>query len=103
MTFFLALLTTPLAAEVPSSLQSYIPIDLKERASDYKEAFEALKKEKTSAKVFFQLANGTTITNIIDMSLTGNGHLILFKYNTQQGIKNQVVPVEQIVQLSYTP
>lgn len=101
MTLLLALLTAPIAAEMPAPLQSYMPIALKERASDYKEAFEALKKEKTSAKVFFQLSDGSTISNIIDMSLTGNGHLVLFKFNTQQGIKSQVVPVEQIVQLSY--
>lgn len=90
------------AADVPAPLQSYITIDLKDRATDYKEAFEALKKEKTAAKVFFLLSSGVAISNIIEMSLTGNGHFILFKYNTHQGIKTEVVPVEKIVQLSYT-
>lgn len=81
----------------------YMKVDLKERANDYKEAFETLKKEKGVGKVYFQIVNGATITNIIDMTLTGNGHLILFKFNSPQGIKFQVVPVEQIATLSYAP
>lgn len=97
--FFLPLYA--LAAEIPSPMASHMMIDLKERASDYKEAFEALKKEKPVAKIFFQLNDGNMISNIVEMSLMGNGHLILFKFNTQQGIKHQVVPVEQISQLSY--
>ena len=99
-----ALLLTAPANEPPKeSINTSIQISLKERGTDYKEAFETLKKEKGGAKVFFQLTNGTTISNIIDMHLTENGHLILFKYNTQQGIKHQVVPVEQIATLSYLP
>lgn len=76
---------------------------MKERASDYQEAFEVLKKEKGAGKVYFQLADGTQISNIVAMTLMGSGHLILFKFNTQQGIKQQVVPVEQIATLSYFP
>ena len=105
----------PLAAQVaepatppplPSSdakTHNYMMVNLKERSNDYKEAFESLKKEKGVGKVYFQTTNGATITNIIDMTVTGNGHLILFKFNSNQGIKYQVVPVEQIAALSYSP
>jgi len=111
MTFLIASLLPIAAAQAAEPItpmldaknQSYMVIDLKERANDYKEAFDNLKKEKGVGKVFFQLANGNIITNIVEMTLTGNGHLILFKFNTTQGIKFQVVPVEQITALSYTP
>lgn len=93
----------PLPPAADAKNHGYMVINLKERANDYKEAFDSLKKEKGVGKVYFQTAGGGTITNIVDMTLTGNGHLILFKFNTQQGIKYQVVPVEQITALSYTP
>lgn len=98
-----ATLTTEPIPPSDHKSQSYMVINLKERANDYKEAFDNLKKEKGVGKVFFQLANGNTITNIVEMTLTGNGHLIVFKFNTTQGVKFQIVPVEQITALSYTP
>jgi len=73
----------------------------KMRASDYKQAFDILRREKTSAKVFFQLASGTMISNIIEMTPMDNGTLILFRFNTAQGVKLQVVTVEEIQQVSY--
>ncbi|MBS0615144.1 MAG: hypothetical protein JSR58_01160 [Verrucomicrobia bacterium] len=99
----IAAILTFAAIDLPTDTKSHIMIDLKQRATDYREAFELLKKEKGAAKVYFELAEGTKISNIIDMTLMSSGHLILFKFNTQQGIKQQVVPVEQIAQLSYFP
>ena len=64
-------------------------------------AFETLRKEKTTAKVFFQLQNGTTISNIIDMTLMANATLILFRFNSTQGIRFQLVKVEEIAAISY--
>lgn len=99
----IAAFLTLASLEPPLPNQSYMMIDLKQRANDYKEAFEVLKKEKGTGKVYFQLLEGTKISNIIDMTLMSSGHLIVFKFNTQQGIKQQVVPVEQIAELSYFP
>jgi len=89
------------AAAVP--LQHTMTIDPKERALDYKEAFEALRKEKGAGKVHFDLVNGETIGNIIEMNISANGHLVIFKYGSGQAIRHQVVPIEQIAALQYTP
>ena len=84
-----------------SSSPSYTLIDPKMRAQDFKEAFEALRKEKTSAKVFFQLTNGSSVSNIIDMTLMTNATLILFRFNSTQGVQSQLVKVEEIASISY--
>ncbi|MBS0605990.1 MAG: hypothetical protein JSR57_03480 [Verrucomicrobia bacterium] len=85
----------------PSSPSSSLVIDPKMRAQDFKEAFETLRKEKTTGKVFFQLMNGSTISNIIDMTLMGNSTLILFRFNSTQGIRFQLVKVEEVASISY--
>lgn len=100
--------TAALANNVPppqtgSSFDSaYMMIDPKMRAEDYREAFEALRKEKTTGKVFFQLNNGSIISNIIDMTLMPNSTLILFRFNSTQGIRFQLVKVEEIASISYS-
>jgi hypothetical protein len=80
---------------------SYMRIEPHARALDYQQAFEQLRKEKTSGKVYFQLTNGTMISNIIDMALMPNSTLILFRFNSSQGIKFQTVKVEEIASLNY--
>jgi hypothetical protein len=87
------------AAETQSSSKHLMIIDPKLRAMDYQQAFELLRKEKTSGKVAFELANGKAISNIIDLTLMGNGTMILFRYNTPQGIQFQIVNLEDIVSL----
>jgi hypothetical protein len=94
--------TPPPEVPPPHSSPAYMMIDPKVRAQDYKEAFEVLRKEKTTGKVFFQLLNGSTIANIIDMTLMGNSTLILFRFNSNQGIRFQIVKVEEIAFISYT-
>ena len=119
LTTLLCLLSSPLigatappketpAQETPppllksSSSSSYIAIPIKDRALDFQQAFEQLKKEKTSGKVYFQFLDGSSISNIIDILLLPNNSLMLFRYNTNnQGIRLQVVKVEDIAGLSY--
>ncbi|MBY0529789.1 MAG: hypothetical protein K2P51_06320 [Rhabdochlamydiaceae bacterium] len=83
------------------TFSSYMLIDPQARASDYLTAFEQLRKEKSTGKVYFQLVNGSMISNIIDMNLMPNSTMILFRFNTNQGIKLQTVKVEEIASLSY--
>ncbi len=85
----------------PNIALAYTVIDPKMRAQDFKEAFESLRKEKTAGKVFFQLTNGSTISNIIDMTLMANYTLIMFRFNSTQGIRFQLVKVEEIASISY--
>jgi hypothetical protein len=71
------------------------------RALDFQQAFETMRKEKSTGKVYFQLIDGTTIANIIDMTLMSNSTLILFRFNSPQGIRFQVVKVEDIDNILY--
>jgi hypothetical protein len=89
------------AAAVHPKMQAIMSIDPQVRALDLKDAFDRLRQEKTSNKVFFDLSDGTRISNVIEMSVIGKGTLVLFKVSSMQGIKLQVVPVEKIVTISH--
>jgi hypothetical protein len=89
---------TPNKTPAPeNSARSLMLIDPKARASDYLKAFEALRQEKATSKVIFELADGSTISNVIDMKLMPEQTLIVFRYNTVQGVKFQVVAIEDLV------
>ena len=71
------------------------------RALDFQQAFEQMRAEKSTGKVYFELSDGTIISNIIDMHVMQNSTLILFRFNSNQGIRYQVVKVEDIRDLRY--
>ena len=71
------------------------------RAADFQQAFEQLRKEKTTGRVYFQLNDGTMISNVIEMTLMANSTLILFRYNSTNGVGFKLVKVEDILQLGY--
>jgi len=83
------------------SVRSSMMIDPKQRAQDFQQAYDMLKKEKTAGKVYFQLVDGTSIGNIIDMTSMANGTMVLFRYNSSQGIRFQIVKIEDIITLQY--
>ena len=60
---------SPKTSVLHSAKQNSMNIDPKHRASDYKDAFEYLRKEKAQNKVFVKLLDGSLVTNIIEMSL----------------------------------
>jgi len=70
-------------------------------AQDFQQAYDMLKKEKTAGKVYFQFSDGSSIGNIIDMTTMANGTIVLFRYNSSQGIKFQIVKIEDILTLQY--
>jgi hypothetical protein len=78
-----------------------ITVDPQKRAQDYSQAFDMMRKEKTSNKVVIHLTDGTTLTNIIEMGVVGNGTLLHFKTNSPQGIKIQIVEVEKIHSITH--
>lgn len=83
--------------QMMDSSRSVMLIDPKERADDYLKAFQFLSQEKSTSKVFFELADGSKISNVIDMKPMPNNTLIVFRYTTPQGIKFQVVEIEDIL------
>jgi len=87
-------------AQAEGGIKSIMMIDPKARAADYMQAYDVLRKEKTANKVVFQLSTGETISNIIDMTLMNQGTMIIFRFNTPQGIKLQAVELEDVLSLS---
>jgi len=87
------------AYHATSPSRSLMMINPKERAADYASAFEALRQEKSSARVFFRLADDTKITNVIDMKLMPNSTLVLFRFTTAQGVRFHVTEIEDIVSI----
>lgn len=83
------------------SKNTHIQIDPAMRATDYQQAYEALRKEKPSNKVCLTLLNGAMLTNIIEMQKMASGTLFLIRYNSPQGIKIQAVELESIEGIGY--
>lgn len=76
---------------------SIMIITPKDRADDLQKAFQILRDEKSTAKVYFDLAGGKKISNVIEMKAMPGNTLILFRYSTPQGIKFEVASVEDIL------
>jgi hypothetical protein len=91
--------TSTLSA-VDANARSVIVIDPKTRSADYVQAFEFLRKDKPSQKIIIETTAGT-LSNISDVS--SGGTLLIVKYMSNQGVKAQVIPVEQIKEISYSP
>ncbi len=84
-----------------TAMPSYMVVTPAARAADFQQAFDILKREKSAGKVYFELSDGTIIGNVIDMAPMSNSTVILFRYNSSQGIQFQVVKIEDIVNLRY--
>jgi hypothetical protein len=92
---------TPPPAKTTASMTSYMMIPPSQRALDYQQAFEQMREEKSTGKVYFELADGSTVSNIIDMRVMENSTIILFRYTSNQEIRFKVVKVEDIRDLRY--
>jgi len=87
---------TQAVSEMATS-RSVMIIDPQKRADDYIKAFDFLRQEKSISKIFFKIAGGQKISNVIDITPMPGNTLIIFRYNTSQGIKFQVVEIENIL------
>lgn len=83
------------------NIKSVMMIDPKERASDFIKAFETLRKEIAPNKIFFHIAKGSAINNVMDLSLMENGTLLIFRVSTPQGPQYKIVPVEDVLDVSH--
>jgi hypothetical protein len=81
--------------------RSTMIIDPKARATDYVKAWQMLKQEKSTSKVAFTLAGGKRIANVIEMTPMPGDTLIVFRYSTPQGVRFQVVAIEDILGVSH--
>jgi hypothetical protein len=87
---------SPKELEAMMQQRSTMLIDPKQRANDYKQAFEMLSQEKSIGKVYFHLSDGTKLSNIIDMKILPGNTLVIFRFSTPQGIRLHVVEIEDI-------
>lgn len=92
-----------IAAAKTSQPGSFFVIDPKTRATDYVQAFDFLRKDKPTLKIRILLSNGQELSQVTDLSTTHGGSLLLAKYLSNQGTKYQIIPVEELGELSYSP
>lgn len=77
-------------------------IDPKSRADDYVKAFDFLKQEKSVSKIYFNIRGGMKISNVIDIKAMPGNTLMMFRYTSPQGIKFQVVGIEDILGIEHS-
>lgn len=94
----LTILPLPQQKELQRSIMIVQP---KDKAADLVKAFELLKREKNSSKIYYQLSSNRTINNIIDVNMLDNGTLILFRVATSQGTRIVIVPTEDIQEIGH--
>jgi hypothetical protein len=83
--------------------RSLYVIDPKIRAADYVQAYDFLRKDKPTLKIRILLLNGMELSNVTELSTTQGGTLLIAKYLSNQGTKAQIVAVEEIGDISYSP
>ena len=95
---------TPLdttAAAIDSSSKSVMLIDPKARAADYAQAFDLLRKNQPTQKIIIR-TQSSVLMNVIDVTPSTGGTLLLVKTLSAQGNRTQIVPVEQITEIGYS-
>lgn len=76
-------------------------IDPKIRAKDFMQAYESLRKERSTGNIEFVLSDGKRLSGISDIKLLDGGTLFIFQLNTSKGQKFEVVRVEDIQTISH--
>ncbi|MES2272749.1 MAG: hypothetical protein V4487_00955 [Chlamydiota bacterium] len=82
--------------------KSTIVIESKGRAGDYVQAFEMLRKEKPTLKIMIRTVSGMVYSNVTDLTAAQNGTLLLMKVLSNQGTKLQILPVEELMEMTYS-
>jgi hypothetical protein len=92
----------PTAAITSTNNKSIIMIDSKTRANDWCQAFDALRKDKPTLKIMALTSSGV-LQNVTDITAPSGGTLLMVKLLSNQGIKTQFVPVEEMMEITYSP
>lgn len=115
LAMFLLLANVILAQEAPkvpmptapvvtatNSDKSVIVIDSKARTNDFVQAFDMLRKDKPTLKIMVRTSS-TTFQNVTDIAAAPGGTLLLIKVLSNQGPRIQIVPVEEMMEINYSP
>jgi len=89
-------------ATIPDTDKSVLFIEPKNRASDYVQAFELLRKDKPILKVALRTTGGSTL-NISELTASSNGTLLFVKVAGNSGSKYLIIPIEEIMEIAYSP
>lgn len=107
----IVLATTAMAAEEThekaaiapmANSKSVIVIEPKSRAADFLHAFDLLRKDKPTLKITIRTTNAM-LGNVSEVVVSPNGTLLMIKYASSTGTKYQVVPIEELVEIGYSP
>lgn len=82
--------------------RSVMIIDPKARAADFAQAFDFLRKDKPTLKIMVRTLDAR-ILNVTDVTASAGGTLLMIKILSSQGVKTQILPVEQIMEINYSP
>lgn len=92
----------PLVSAMNTGNKSIVVIDPKARAADYVQAFDLLRKDKPTMKIMVRTASGA-LMNVTDLTAASGGTLLLLRILSNQGTRIQVLPVEEIMEINYSP
>jgi ABC-type uncharacterized transport system permease subunit len=92
----------PTIAANASPDKSVMMIDPKIRANDYVQAFDMLRKDKPTMKMMIRTSSAI-LQNVTDLSIAPGGTLIYVRALSNQGTKIQIVRVEELQEINYSP
>lgn len=84
-------------------IRTLYSIDPKNRSADWVQAFDELHKDKPTLKIMIKTTNGIILSNISEIDASSNGSLLFVKLPSNQGVKTQVIPVEDVAEVNYQP
>jgi hypothetical protein len=86
-----------------SGNKSILVIEPKSRANDWVQAFDLLRRDKPTLKIMIRTYSGMTLANVTDLTVAHGGTLFIVRVLSNQGSKYQILPVEEIVEVAYSP
>ena len=92
----------PAATAAASMSRSTMIIDAKARAEDILSAYDQLKHEKPTYHISARTYSGHILSNILDIAAMPNGTWLLIHISTIQGVKTQLISVDDIMDLFYS-
>ncbi|PIS03261.1 MAG: hypothetical protein COT85_00855 [Chlamydiae bacterium CG10_big_fil_rev_8_21_14_0_10_42_34] len=94
--------TPSVAAASTTNDKNILIIEPKARAGDFVQAFDLLRKDKPTLKIMLRTSNHL-IVNVTDITASTGGTLMYIKTLSNQGTRIQVVPLEEIMEIAYSP
>jgi hypothetical protein len=92
----------PGAAAAVIDNKSVMLIDPKARSNDYAQAFDFLRKDRPTLKILIRTTQALFM-GVTEVAASSSGTLLTIKTLSNQGVKTHFVPIEQILEINYSP